>query len=240
MRCWYSGSHSHQQTIAYHPTTPSPLSLVWLSFLSRSQDRWWSSWLGILCWLVTPALHLTSITTSNRYRVMTTSLQAARAQWFSHIIICWGGVECGPPHLCTCYNILHILHWQTSPDLLLLFSSSSDFNWLPDHLTTAAGGLRITRWGGEGEEKLLKIILCWRGAYCDVVMFIFTLLTQLRLADISSGHLGRVLILSSHWYCPIDNQTKYKHTPLYSSRVEDQQPRFEIISSSGSLLASFF
>ena len=64
------------------------------------------------------------------------------------------------------------------------------------------------------------------------------------MADISSGHLGRVLdtvislILSYRQSDQIQT-----HTFIYSSRVEEQEeqlPRFEIISTSGSLLASFF
>ena len=234
---WFSQSPTDHCLPSRHLHLP-PLSLVWLSFLCSSQDRWWSSWLGILCWLVTPALHLTSITTSNRYRVVT-SLPGHNSFTHNYLLRgCGGQLTC--VYLLQCYNILHILYTmcQTSPDrYLLLFSWSEDLNWLPDHLTT-----RTTARGEGGEkEKLLKIILAWRGVlWCLYLPSTDSAEDGWHLKWTSWACLDTVISLILSYRQSDQIQT---HTFIYSSRVEEQEeqlPRFEIISTSGSLWASFF
>ena len=260
MRCWYSGSHSHQQTIAYHPTPPSPplpLSLVWLSFLCRSQDRWWSSWLGILCWLVTPGLHLTSITTSNRYRVMTTGRASQGSMVFTHNYLLRG---CGVWGTCvpvttsstsyTPYNVANITRPVQAP-FVFMISPNNLIDYPPsDYKDSCQRSSSFTRRGGgrgEGRKTVKDYFSLARSMLWCCGVYIYLTDSQLRLADISSGHLGRVLdtvislILSYRQSDQIQT-----HTFIFQSCGGEErswsssQSRFEIISTSGSLLASFF
>ena len=152
---------------------------------------------------------------------------------------------CGAPHLCTCYNILHILHtvWQT----LFPWSPTTLIDNRPsDYQDCCQRSSSFTRGGGGGGWRKtvddyfsLARSLLW---CCDVYIYLTTT---------GSPETGWHLKWTS-WVCQspvISVILSYRqsdqiqtHTFIFQScgGVEQQQPRFQIISTSGSLLASFF